>query len=77
MAKPLQYCKVISLQLIKISGKKIRKESLEYLHHPESAFTNSDPAGLGGVQSSGFLRNISAQPTPVFLPENSMDGGAW
>ena len=30
--KPLQYCKVISLQLIKINGKKKKKELLLYVH---------------------------------------------
>ena len=30
--KPLQYCKVISLQLIKINGKKKKKKMVKYPH---------------------------------------------
>ena len=37
--KPLQYCKVISLQLIKINGKKITKKKKEILYKVSSLTT--------------------------------------
>ena len=60
MAKPLQYCKVISLQLIKINGKKKKDENFVLFGRfaedlsPEGSFSDNSeclrPRGQGESQ---------------------------
>ena len=58
--KPLQYCQVISLQLIKINEKKKKKRISLHCRRPKF-----DP----GVGKISWRREW--QPTPVFLPGES------
>ena len=60
MTRPLQYCKVISLQLIKINGKK-KKKNLPAMQETRVRFLGQeDPL------------EKKWQPTPVFLPGESL-----
>ena len=41
--KPLQYCKVISLQLIKINGQKEKRKRKEHIEYIEYSFNSIEP----------------------------------
>ena len=77
MAKTIQYCKVISLQLIKINGKKRKKEwgfpgSLEGKESACNAGDLSSIPGSGRSPGGGH-----GNPLQYSCLENSMDKGAW
>ena len=57
--KPLQYCKVISLQLIKINGKKKEKKINLVLGFPGSSVGKESACNAGGPGSiSGSGRSL-------------------
>ena len=68
--KTLQYCKVVSLQLIKIIGKKGKKKNLS--------------ANAGGTGNASLIcgsrrcpEEGNGNPLPYSCLDNSMDRGAW
>ena len=77
--KPLQYCKVISLQLIKISGKKNKKQRhyfrtvvLEKTLESPLDCKKIQPVHSKGDQSWVFIGRTDAEAeAPIFWPPDS------
>ena len=80
--KPLQYCKVISLQLIKISGKKKKKKNSFKINKSISASLVAQTVKRLPTMRETWVRSLGREDplekemAPHSCLENPMDGGA-